>query len=198
MFNRGTRTRKPSSCVRTGATRSHRKSERYLELKVRLWSTRRVLTSLTPHPDSLSDRLGADEAVPRQVFEREPGCHQASAATLPDYVGEGFAVLIYYGPRLVLKSAQPSDDCSHRGLDLKACGSSLAGIFIRGLPGSARSKLVTHPFASTKLTNTETGPSTAGARASSRSNRRERFLVVIFVSVRHGGAYGNRCAITPL
>ena len=114
MFNLSTRTREPSSSVRTGATRSRRKSERYLELKVRLGSTRRVLTSLTPHPDSLSDRLGADEAVPRQVFEREPGCHQASAATLPDYVGEGFAVLIYYGPRLVLKSAESPDDCFHQ------------------------------------------------------------------------------------
>jgi hypothetical protein len=34
--------------------------------------------------------------------------------------------------------------------------------------------------------------------ASSRSNRRERSLVVIFVSRRHGDGYGVRCAITPL
>jgi hypothetical protein len=57
---------------------------------------------------------------------------------------------------------------------------------------------VTLPSGPTKLTLTERSWSTVGVQASSRSNRRERFLVVIFVSVRHGGAYGIRCAITPL
>jgi len=41
---------------------------------------------------------------------------------------------------------------------------------------------VTLPSASRKLINTERSWSTDGARASSRSNRRERFLVVMFVS----------------
>jgi hypothetical protein len=71
----------------------------------------------------------------------------------------------------------------HQCLDVDGCGASqvaaLAGIFVGGLPGSSRSELVTHPFTSTKLTNTETGPLTDGFRASSRSNRRERFLVVM-------------------
>jgi hypothetical protein len=62
---------------------------------------------------------------------------------------------------------------------------ALAETFFEGLPGSNRKELVTFPFAPTKLILTERSWSIAGARASSRSNRRERFLVVIFVSLRH-------------
>jgi hypothetical protein len=43
---------------------------------------------------------------------------------------------------------------------------------------------VTLPSASRKLINIERSSSTDGARASSRSNRRERFLVIIFLSPR--------------
>jgi hypothetical protein len=61
---------------------------------------------------------------------------------------------------------------------------ALAGTFVEGLPGSNRSEPETLPSAPTKLILTERSWSTVGARASSRSNRRERFLVVIFLSPR--------------
>jgi len=48
------------------------------------------------------------------------------------------------------------------------------------------------PSAPTKLINTERSPSTDGARASSRPNRRERFLVVIFATFSPGSQnYGR-------
>jgi hypothetical protein len=141
------------------------------------------------HSDGLGDRQIAGEALPWPVLEREPDCFQAAPASFPDDFGGRLAAIIHYGPRLLLKFAQPSYDCLHQRLVFNGRGASevaaLAGIFVGGLPGSNRSELVTLPSASRKLINTERSSSTDGARASSRSNRRDRFLVVIFVSLRH-------------
>jgi hypothetical protein len=152
----------------------------------------------TTHSDGLAKRQSASEALPRPILKLEPGCCEATPAAFPDYFGRCLAALVDFGPRLVLRSAKSSDDCFHLSRVLKGCGSKLAGIFVWGLPGSNRSELVTLPSAPTKLILTERSSATVGVRASSRSNRRKRFLVVIFVSLRHGGAYVSRCAITPL
>ena len=141
------------------------------------------------HSDGLGDRQIAGEALPWPVLEREPDCFQAAPASFPDDFGRRLAAIIHYGPRLVLKSAKSPDDCFHQCLAFNGCGdpevAALAGIFVEGWPGSSRSELETRPSASRKLINTERSSSTDGARASSRSNRRDRFLVVIFVSLRH-------------
>ena len=58
---------------------------------------------------------------------------------------------------------------------------ALAGILVGGLPDSSRSDSVTAPFGETSRIIKETRRSTNAARASSRSNRREIFLAVMFV-----------------
>jgi hypothetical protein len=92
----------------------------------------------------------------------------------------------------VLKFAQWSVYCFHQGLAfLKGCAGT------EGTP--IRIVLTTRPSSNERNRIVMSFASVAGkVLASSRSNRRERFLVVIFVSLRHGGAYGIRCTITPL
>jgi hypothetical protein len=134
-------------------------------------TTGRLKSPLTTHSNGLAKRRSASGTLTRPILEREPCCFQATPAALPDYLSERLAVLVYDGPRLVLKFAQPSDDCFHERLVFNGRGASevaaLAGMFVGSLPGSDRSELVTLPSASRKLINTERSSSTDGARASS-------------------------------